>query len=163
VREYGLIVPGEILDKAREIVVREFEKSDEDVQDGMDIALCSLTGNVLHYSGANIPLLLFRKGELTVIRPDKQPIGKYIDPKPYSTHRFELEKGDTIYILSDGYVDQFGGPEGKKFKTKAFRELLLSIQDKSIDEQKEIVDNTYINWIGNLEQVDDVCVIACRI
>jgi serine phosphatase RsbU (regulator of sigma subunit)/tetratricopeptide (TPR) repeat protein len=162
VREYGLRVPGEILDKAREIVVREFEKSDEDVQDGMDIALCSIEGNVLNYSGANIPLLLFRNRELSVIRPDKQPIGKYIDPRPYTTHHFELEKGDTLYILSDGYVDQFGGPNGKKFKTKAFRELLVSIQDRTMEEQKEIVDSTYQNWIGDLEQVDDVCVIAYR-
>jgi len=162
VREYGLSVPGEILDKAREIVVREFEKSDEDVQDGMDIALCSIEGNVLNYSGANIPLLLFRNRELSVIRPDKQPIGKYIDPRPYTTHHFELEKGDTLYILSDGYVDQFGGPNGKKFKTKAFRELLVSIQDRTMEEQKEIVDSTYQNWIGDLEQVDDVCVIAYR-
>jgi serine phosphatase RsbU (regulator of sigma subunit)/Tfp pilus assembly protein PilF len=163
VREYGLSVPGEILNKAREIVVREFEKADEDVQDGMDIALCALNGTTLHYAGANIPLVLIRNGEIEVIKADKQPIGKYIRPTPYTTHQFKLEKGDRIYILSDGYVDQFGGPAGKKFKAKAFRELLLSIQDQTMDEQKSIIEATFIKWIGNLEQVDDVCVIGCSV
>jgi serine phosphatase RsbU (regulator of sigma subunit) len=169
VRELGITDPGEILNKARSIVVEEFEKSDEEVKDGMDIAICSLEGNKLEYAGANNPLWIIRKGELIETKADKQPIGHYYDPKPYTTHSFDLEPGDSIYVFTDGYVDQFGGeslpnakPGGKKFKSKAFKELLLSIQDKSMEEQKEILDDAFENWKGSLEQIDDVCVIGVK-
>ncbi len=163
VREYGLTEPGQILDKAREIVIQEFEKSDEEVKDGMDIALCSLDGNKLQYAGANNPLWIIRKGEILETKANKQPIGKFDNPLPYTTHSFELQKGDTLYIFSDGYVDQFGGEKGKKFKPKALRELLLSIQDKQIDKQKLLINETFENWRGSLEQIDDVCVIGVKI
>ena len=76
---------------------------------------------------------------------------------------FDLEQGDAIYIFSDGYVDQFGGERGKKFKAKAFRELLLSIQDKTMEEQNTLIDETFETWKGDLEQIDDVCVIGVRV
>ncbi|TXB64797.1 tetratricopeptide repeat protein [Vicingus serpentipes] len=163
VREYGLTDPGEILNKTREIVIAEFEKSEEEVKDGMDIALCSLEGNILKYAGANNPLWIIRDGEIIETKADKQPIGKFDELLPYKTHTFELQKGDSIYIFSDGYVDQFGGEKGKKFKAKAFRELLLSIQETPMEEQKTKIDNAFENWRGNLEQIDDVCVIGVRI
>jgi serine phosphatase RsbU (regulator of sigma subunit)/Tfp pilus assembly protein PilF len=163
VREYGLNEPGQILDKTREVVIQEFEKSKEDVMDGMDIALCSLEGNTLKYAGAHNPLWIIRKGEVLETKANKQPIGQFDNPAPYTTHTFELEKGDSIYIFSDGYIDQFGGEKGKKFKAKAFRELLLSIQDKSMEDQKEIIDDTFLKWKGNLEQIDDVCVIGVKV
>lgn len=163
VREYGLTDPGQILDKTREIVVQEFEKSEEEVKDGMDIALCSIEVDTLKYAGANNPLWIIRKGEVLQTKANKQPIGQFDNTVPYTTHTFELEKGDSIYIFSDGYIDQFGGEKGKKFKTKAFRELLLSIQDKSMEDQKEIIDDTFLRWKGNLEQIDDVCVIGVKI
>jgi len=163
VREYGLVDPGKILDKTREIVIQEFEKSDDEVKDGMDIALCSLEGRTLKYAGANNPLWIIRNQEIIEIKANKQPIGQYDNPEPYTTHSFELQKGDSIYIFSDGYVDQFGGEKGKKFKTQAFRKLLLSVQDKSMEEQKKVIDLAFENWKGNLEQIDDVCVIGVRI
>ena len=222
VREHGLTEPGEILNKTREIVVQEFEKSDEEVKDGMDIAICSLRFDVqepvrlqadlkslepqtstelasstklnlkletvatLQYAGANNPLWIIRnchpepvegrttenmlrqaqhdnKYELVETTANKQPIGKFDNPVPYTTHTFELQKGDSIYIFSDGYVDQFGGEKGKKFKAKAFRELLLSIQDKSMEQQRILIDEAFESWKGNIEQVDDVCVIGVRI
>ncbi|MDG1477440.1 MAG: two-component regulator propeller domain-containing protein, partial [Vicingaceae bacterium] len=184
VREYGLADPGNILCKAREIVIQEFEKSDEEVKDGMDIALCSLEENVLKYAGAHNPLWLIRHKDLGPIdgvsdenvrkfesnnfiiyeiKANKQPIGKFFDPKPYTTHTMKVQKGDSIYIFSDGYVDQFGGKKGKKFKAKAFRELLLSIQTKSMDEQQQIITDNFISWMGDLEQIDDVCVIGVKI
>ena len=171
VREFGLTAPGKILDKTREIVIQEFEKSEEEVKDGMDIALVSLsqykTGEqktVLQYAGAHNPLWIIRKGTSTIeeIKADKEPIGKFDNPSPFTCHTLELEKGDTIYIFSDGYVDQFGGPRGKKFKAKPLRELLLSIQDKSMEEQKNLLNEAFENWRGELEQVDDVCVIGVR-
>jgi serine phosphatase RsbU (regulator of sigma subunit) len=163
VREHGLTIPGEILDKTREIVVQEFKKSEEDVKDGMDIALCSIEGMKLQYAGAYNPLWIIRNGELIETKANKQPIGQFDNPEPYTTHSFDLEKGDAIYIFSDGYVDQFGGERGKKFKSKAFRELLLSIQDKNMEEQKKSIDETFETWIGDLEQIDDVCVIGVRV
>ncbi len=163
VREHNIITPGEILNKTREIVVTEFEKSDDEVKDGMDIALCSIEGNNLEYAGANNPLWIIRNNELIEIKANKQPIGKFDNPEPYTTHQVALQKGDTIYIFSDGYVDQFGGQKGKKLKTPAFRELLLSIQDKSMAEQKQIIDSKFINWKGDIDQVDDICVIGVRV
>ena len=163
VREYNLTDPGKILDKTREIVIQEFEKSDEEVKDGMDIAICSLIGDKLEYAGAHNPLWIIRNGEVLETKANKQPIGKFDKQLPYTTHTFELEKGDSIYIFSDGYVDQFGGVKGKKFKSKAFRELLISIQEKTMEEQRILIDEAFETWKGNLEQIDDVCVIGVRI
>lgn len=163
VREYGLRKPGEILDKTRELVIEEFSKSHEEVKDGMDIALCSLKGNSLSYAGANNPLWIIRNGEIIETKANKQPIGKFHNPHPYNTHSFELQKGDTVYLFSDGYVDQFGGEKGKKFMHKRFRALLLSIQDKTMNAQKELLNTAFENWRGHLEQIDDVCVIGARI
>jgi len=163
VREHGLTDPGEILNRTREIVIQEFEKSDEDVKDGMDIAICSLEGDCLKYAGAHNPLWIVRNGELIETKANKQPIGKFDKTLPYSTHTFKLIKNDSFYIFSDGYVDQFGGVKGKKFKAKAFRELLLSIQNKPMEEQRIILDNTFETWRGDLEQIDDICVIGVKV
>jgi len=163
VREYGLTDPGKILDKTREIVIQEFVKSDEDVKDGMDIALCSIEGTRLEYAGAHNPLWIVREDEVLETKANKQPIAKFDNMLPYTTHTFNLQKEDSIYIFSDGYVDQFGGEKGKKFKIKPFRSLLLSIQEKAMEEQKHIIDKAFESWRGREEQVDDVCVIGVRI
>lgn len=165
VREYGLTDPGEILNKTREIVVQEFEKSEEEVKDGMDIAICSLEGNTLQYAGAHNPLWIIRKGSIEIeeIKANKQPIGQFDNPKPYTTHTIELNKGDSLYIFSDGYADQFGGEKGKKLKTVNFKKLLLSVQQENMLKQKELIDESFENWKGNLEQLDDVCIIGVRI
>ncbi|MDF1672903.1 MAG: tetratricopeptide repeat protein [Vicingaceae bacterium] len=163
VREYGLTDPGKILDKTREIVVEEFEKSEDEVKDGMDIALCSLEGNTLKYAGAHNPLWVIRDGELLETKANKQPIGQFDNPEPYTTHTLELEKGDSLYIFSDGYADQFGGEKGKKLKTANFKQLLLSIHKESMDKQKQLIDEAFEKWKGNLEQLDDVCVIGVKI
>lgn len=165
VREHGLIDPGKILDKTREIVISEFEKSEEEVKDGMDVALCSLEGKTLKYAGAHNPLWIIRRGtqELEEIKASKQPIGKYDDPQPYTTHTLELNPGDSFYIFSDGYADQFGGDKGKKFKAANFKRLLLSIQSEPLERQRELIDEAFENWKGELEQLDDVCVIGVRV
>ena len=163
VREYDLTDPGKILDKTREIVVQEFEKSEEDVKDGMDIAICSLEGKTLKYAGAHNPLWLIRDGELLETKANKQPIGQFDNPEPYTTHTMELEKGDSLYIFSDGYADQFGGEKGKKLKTANFKQLLLSIQKETMEKQKQLIDEAFENWKGDLEQLDDVCIIGVRI
>lgn len=162
IREYGLSDPGEILDRTREIVLNAFEKADEEVKDGMDIALCVLEDNILKYAGANNPLWILRRNRLEIIKANRQPIGNYVNPQPYTTHRFELQEGDTIYLFTDGITDQFGGPEGKKFKIKAFQELLLSIQYKDMPTQKQAIKEAFTQWKGDLDQVDDICIIGYR-
>ena len=171
--EENLTTPGKLLDRTRELVVQRFEKSGEDVKDGMDISLCSLNFSkkselsksfaTLQWAGANNPLWIIRNNELIEYKANKQPIGKVDNPKPFTTHTIDLQKGDTIYIFTDGFADQFGGEKGKKLMYKPFKELLLSIQDKTMDEQKELLEEHFENWKGNLEQVDDVCVIGVRI
>ena len=163
VREYDLSDPGKILDKTREIVLQEFEKSEEEVKDGMDIALCSIEGNELKYAGAHNPLWIIRENEVIEIKANKQPIGKFETPIPYITHSIDLIKGDSIYVFSDGYADQFGGEKGKKFKTANFKKLLLSIQNETMAKQCKLIDNAFEDWKGKLEQLDDVCVIGVRI
>ena len=172
VREYNLTDPGKILDKTREIVIQEFEKSEDEVKDGMDIALCTLDVSSssgayreLQYAGANNPLWIIRNNttEIEEIKATKQPIGKYAEPQPYITHTIELQKGDSIYIFSDGYADQFGGEKGKKFKGANFKKLLLSIQHENMEKQKELINEAFENWRGKLEQIDDVCVIGVKV
>lgn len=165
VREYQLTNPGKILDKTRELVIETFEKSNTGVKDGMDIALCALNlrTKILQYAGASNPLYVFNSKGLIEIKADKQPIGKYEVDTPFTTHEIQLEKGDTIYVFTDGFTDQFGGQKGKKFMHKAFKELLTQIQHQSMDEQKLLLEASFVKWKGALEQVDDVCVIGVRI
>lgn len=171
VREFGLTEPGKILDKTREIVISEFEKSDDEVKDGMDISLISVSsgngsgGSKIEWSGANNPLWILRKAgsEIEEIKADKQPIGKYADAKNFTTHQKNLEKGDIVYLITDGYQDQFGGEKGKKFKASSLKELLISVRTESMDKQKSLIDAAFEEWRGKLEQIDDVCVIGVRV
>lgn len=167
VLEFNLVEPGKILDKTRELVISTFNKSVENVKDGMDISLGCLNVKTreLLWSGANNPLWLVAAGsnEITEWKPDKQPIGAYADEKPFNTHSIILEPKTTIYLFTDGYADQFGGQNGKKFKYKQFKDSILAIHDRPMAEQKEHLETTFESWKGELEQVDDVCVIGIRI
>lgn len=167
VLEFNLVDPGKILDKTRELVISTFNKSIENVKDGMDISLgcLNIKTNQLLWSGANNPLWIVpaESNEIIEWKPDKQPIGMYADEKPFNTQSIVLEPHTTIYLFTDGYADQFGGENGKKFKYKQFKESILAIHDRPMDEQKEHLETTFENWKGELEQVDDVCVIGIRI
>jgi serine phosphatase RsbU (regulator of sigma subunit) len=169
---------GKLLDKTRELVIEKLTKSGEDVNDGMDISLCSLTKDEdkntynLEWSGANNPLWIIRnepdpKGEFDLnfieFKPNKQPIGKYTNATDFDTHKVPLQKGDTIYIFTDGYADQFGGEKGKKFMYKPFKKLLVSINNLPMDEQKEVLLSQFESWKKDLEQVDDVCIIGVKV
>jgi serine phosphatase RsbU (regulator of sigma subunit) len=164
VHEFNLVDVGQILDKSRELIIQEFEKSEDDVKDGMDIALCCLDGNILEYAGANNPLWIIRKdsSEIEEIKPNKQPIGKFENLQPFTTHSTSLNKGDTIYIFSDGFVDQFGGENGKKLKSPYFKKILLSFQLVSMDEQRLLLEEEFNKWKKDYSQVDDICVIGVR-
>lgn len=137
-----------------------------EAKDGMDIALCLLDYDnmTLQYAGAYNPLWLYRNGELIEQKADKMPIGIYIREKDsFTNHEIKLQKGDTFYIFSDGYADQFGGENGSKFKSKPFKRLLANIQSKSMMEQGMILDGNFDDWRGNYEQIDDVIVIGVRV
>lgn len=164
--EFQLSEPASILDKLRELVVQSFKAEGlNDVKDGMDIALCSInrTTNTLKYAGANNECVIIRNKEVIQLTADKQPIGQFINEKPFSQKEFPLEKGDCIYVFSDGYVDQFGGPKGKKFKSRPFRNLLAEIHDLPMNEQYDRVLSAFNSWKGDHEQIDDVCVIGVRV
>jgi serine phosphatase RsbU (regulator of sigma subunit) len=147
--------------------------------------------NKFAFSGANNSIYIIRKGEeplfdkvtnpqytvnlklepnreseklyLYEIKPDKQPVGfHYGEPKPFTSHEFQLNKGDTVYTFSDGYADQFGGPKGKKFKYSQLKQLFLSISHNDMQRQRELLEQTFENWKGQEEQVDDVVIIGMR-
>jgi serine phosphatase RsbU (regulator of sigma subunit) len=168
VLEFGITEPGKILNKTREIVLETFAKSNMDVKDGMDISLVSIhrqanAGTKIKWAGANNPLWYISKGALHEVKADKQPVGKTDEPKPFTTHELELAPGDAVYLFTDGFADQFGGPNGKKFKYKPFGELLLKLYAEEPLRQSADINTAFTDWKGNLEQVDDVCIIGIRL
>ena len=167
VKEFGITQPNLILEKSRDLVIETFAESIENVQDGMDISICALNTktNELQYAGANNPLWIIRNGETEIEehKGDKYHIGKCDMMKPFTHHTIQLNKGDSIYIFTDGYPDQFGGAKGKKLKSKPFKELLLSICNTPLNDQKKTLNEHFNTWKGKLEQVDDVCVIGVKI
>jgi serine phosphatase RsbU (regulator of sigma subunit) len=156
-----------ILDKLRNHVKATLSQSTKGgQQDGMDIALCILNkdNKSLQYAGAFHPLYLIRNGSLSEYKPDLMPIGIYIrKEKPFKSHNIRTSKGDCYYIFSDGYADQFGGENRKKFLARSFKKLLLSIHEKPMAEQREILVETLKQWMDGYEQVDDILVIGFRI
>lgn len=170
VRELKLTEPGEILDATKKMVIEEFEKSEDDVRDGMDICLCVIKpdangGASVKMAGANNALLVIRKGTNIIeeIKADRQPVGKHFIDKPFTTTALTLNKGDQIYLSTDGYYDQFGGVERKKFKVLNFRKLLIKLSGNEPDEQMKKLDHEFETWRGEYEQIDDVCVMGIRI
>jgi len=166
VNEFGLTKPSEILDKLNELVEETFGRNNEtQINDGMDIALCSYDPKtrMLEFAGANNPLYIISKGDFSEIKGDKQPIGAFDHRKKFSNHAVTLKKEDVIYIFSDGYADQFGGAAKKKFKYNQFKSMLTGLNGMPMPEQKENLNNTIVNWMGDIEQLDDICVIGVRI
>jgi ligand-binding sensor domain-containing protein/serine phosphatase RsbU (regulator of sigma subunit) len=168
VREYGILEPGKILSQLnREVLQTIHQRSDSrDVYDGMDLALVCYDrkGKYLEYAGAFNPLYLVRKGELLETKADKRSIGRssFKPDAEFSNHRIDIEQGDTVYLFSDGYADQFGGELMKKFKYKNLKETILSIQKESMSQQRATMDQTIEKWRGDLDQLDDILVIGRR-
>lgn len=160
-----------ILEKLREHVIESLHQTgkEDEAKDGMDIALCIIDPekNELQFSGAYNPLYLVRKNvetpEISEIKPDRMPIGIYMNNnKQYTNKTVSLQKGDTFYIFSDGYIDQFGGKHGRKLKSQTYKQILLEIQHLSMSEQKEYLENYIMNWKGSLNQIDDILIIGMR-
>ncbi|MEZ4801024.1 MAG: SpoIIE family protein phosphatase [Flavobacteriales bacterium] len=159
--------PSQILNNANRLAVDVLRSSEDNyMRDGMDIALCTIDYKTMtmEYSGAHNPAYIVRKGELITIESDPFSIGSYINnEREFTNHTFNLEQGDCLYVFSDGYVDQFGGPKGKKFMRKQFRQLLLDISHLPMIEQKWRLMETLDKWQGQQEQVDDILVLGIRI
>ncbi len=168
--------------KIKEMLVQEGQSDEQ--KDGMDMALVVLDrkNRELHYAGANNPLYIIRQkstagdlserthsvqenGEFSLfeVKADKQPIGVHWEETSFRNHSIKLEKNDALYLFSDGFIDQFGGEQRKKFKSLNFKKLLLSIQSDPMGRQKEILEKTFEEWRGTYEQIDDVSVIGIRV
>ncbi len=158
-----LTKPADILDKASQLM--EDTLAGGQMRDGMDIALCVLDKktNILQYAGAGNSLYLISNKELKEFKANKQPVGKFEMKVPFTNHEIKLQKGDAVYLFSDGMADQFGGPDAKKFKYKSLKELFLANYKKLPEEQKKIIIDTFTKWKGNLEQIDDVCIMGISI
>lgn len=150
--------------------VRAALKQDQihaETRDGMDIALCkiNLKENYVEYAGAMRPFWMVRDNVLHEVKADKQPIGGLDGDyrTPFTNNRIDLQKGDTIYLFTDGYADQFGGEKGKKFMIKNFSKFLLEVNQASMDKQQQLLNERIENWKGNHEQIDDILVIGIKI
>lgn len=168
VNEKGIIEPAEILFALKQGVIKALNKhpSADQTKDGMDIAICSIpkVGNKIEFAGANNPLWMIRNGEILEHRGDRQPVGIYGDnlDTPYTNHEVEVLPGDTVYIFSDGYADQFGGPNGKKFKYSQFKKLLVDINEEPMVKQRDVLNTAIEQWMGEEEQIDDILIVGIR-
>ncbi|MCK4663132.1 MAG: SpoIIE family protein phosphatase [Bacteroidales bacterium] len=160
--------PNEILDQLREKTIKSLHQKEKEgeTNDGMDISLCIIDCKKMEllFSGANNPVYLVRENKLQEIVADKMPIGVYVnDNQPFTTQRVKLIKNDMLYLMSDGYSDQFGGNKGKKFMIWRLKEVLQSNSNLHINEQKTHLINIHKKWKGKLEQVDDILIMGIKI
>ena len=167
INQHKLRKPSDILNQVNREISKTLHQADNiDIEDGMDISLCMLDTktNELEYAGAVNGLNILRKGELKIIKGDKFSIGSTKrNGREYSNHNFKLEKGDYIYIYSDGYADQFGGSKERKFMYKKLRQLLVDNSMLTTKQQKENLEKQFNVWKGDLEQIDDVCIMGVKI
>ena len=159
--------PASILNLLRERVMNALHQRGKDMEnkDAMDMALLVYNTETreLQYSGANNPLYHIRKKVLTEIKADKMPVGiNAIEEESFTNHSLQLKPDDVVYIFSDGYADQFGGPLNKKFKYGPLKELLIRISDKTMVEQQKMMDRTIDSWIGEVPQIDDILVFGIK-
>ena len=175
-----------ILNKVNVQMKKNTQIESERINDGMDIALCCLNKRtkILNFAGANIPLWISSFSDfsyidnkistefkgindhkifITEIKADKQPIGNYIDSIEFASKNIQLTQGDHLYIFSDGYADQFGGPHGKKYKYSNLRKLIYNLKNLPLEKQKQHIREEFTTWKKSFEQVDDVCVMGMEI
>jgi len=167
INEYNITTPSLILtylDESLEKIFSSEKNFDSTIMDGMDIGLCAINKKEkkVVYSGALFPLYIISDNSLTQINGDKIIIGMNPNRKPYTNHDINIKDGDILYFTSDGYADQFGGTENKKFMHRRFRYLLLNIHKFSTEDQKSILDDNLKNWMGANSQVDDIMVIGFK-
>jgi serine phosphatase RsbU (regulator of sigma subunit) len=166
--------PADILNKLRKKIISALEHGSTgqiEQKDGMDMALCvwHKESNILEYAGANNPVWIIRPikdtraHEIIELKTNRMPVGYHYDAKDFNDFIFQLQQGDAIYLFTDGIVDQFGGPDGKKYKSKKFKEMLLSIQHLSMKDQSLMINKEFNDWRGKHEQIDDLCLIGVKV
>jgi serine phosphatase RsbU (regulator of sigma subunit)/CHASE3 domain sensor protein len=168
INEAQLDQPAAILDFLNKSIFDSLNKGDisNEVRDGMDVAICSINYNTLEleYAGANNPLYIIRDDKFLITKPNKMAIGSFTPGmNHFQNHTIQLEKGDSVYIFSDGYPDQFGGPKGRKLMYNRFREYLLDVKDMPIKEQGKELNRRLVHWQGKMDQIDDILVIGLKI
>lgn len=161
ISEKGIAQPGAVFSHVRNRLISNI--SADGAKDGMDGILVCLGKQELKYAAAHNAPVLIRQDRLEEMPADKMPVGKGESDTEFTTHTIALEKGDMVYLYTDGYADQFGGPKGKKFKYRQLEELLVSIHQKPMEEQRAILASTIAQWQGGLEQVDDILIIGIRV
>jgi len=164
----GATAPYDIFNKARKFIIERLKKdgSENGGKDGMDASIVCFNADKskMTYTAAQNPIWIIRAGEIIQIKGEKMPVGKHAnDHMPFVGGEFDLKKGDQVYTLTDGYQDQFGGPKGKKFMIKRMREYVLSISHLAMEDQYKKIDEVFMDWKGDMEQVDDVCVMGIKI
>jgi len=157
-----------ILDQVSDKVKMSLEQKGQENQskDGMDMVLCRLNEkkNELMFTGAKNSLVLIREGEVFEYKGDKRPVGFYLGKGiKFTAQNIKIKKNDMLYIYSDGFVDQFGGEKGKKYMAGKFKKFLLSISNQSAEDQQKSMEKEFANWLGTIEQIDDVCVMGVRV
>lgn len=160
--------PDEVLNHLRDRVILALKQSGAygENKDGMDMTLCRYipSTQTLQFAGAHNPLYIVRRGELIELAADKQPIGIHIgEPRAFGLREVQLEKDDMIYMSSDGYADQFGGPKGKKFKSVNLEKLFVQIAPHSPAAQRAELEAVFDEWKAGYEQLDDVCIFGVRL
>ena len=169
INEQGLSQPSDILNSLSNGIIETLRQNNDAsvVKDGMNLVICALNRKnlVLEFAGVHNPLYILRNNEIIDFKPDRQPIGEPFTEQfqGFSNNEFQLLKGDTIFIFSDGYIDQFGGPDNRKFMSKHFKETLIQIQNLSMKKQKEKLLEIFIEWKNNTVQIDDVLVIGVKV
>ncbi len=167
VEKDNITSPEKILNTLRENIVTALRQRglETESKDGMDMAICSYNKKLKHlsFAGANNPLYLIRNKELLSTRGNRMPVAIHIKMDEFTKHNIPIETGDSLYIFSDGFADQFGGPEGKKFKSEKFKQLLVDIQDENMITQKDILNRTITEWRGEHEQLDDIVVLGFKV
>ncbi|MFT5819054.1 MAG: serine phosphatase RsbU (regulator of sigma subunit)/Tfp pilus assembly protein PilF [Crocinitomix sp.] len=181
IEEFHLRDPGEILDKTTDLLIEAFVQSNQDVKDGMDISLCCFNKktNTYSFAGANNPLYVVKQktddvvfwdevvqnetNYLLELKGDRQSIGWQENRKKFSTQAVIVNAGDMIYSFTDGFPDQFGGERGKKYKYKQLKQFLVSLANEEMDQQLMGLKKEFEQWMGDLEQVDDVCIIGVKV
>lgn len=162
-----LLTPAEVLDELRSRVIKELGQTGKEGEskDGMDMSLVRIHPDrrTIDWAGANNPLYLLNNNEIIEIKANRQPVGYSDSLNPFENHTLNIDPNTILYLFSDGYIDQFGGERGKKYKSKNFKQLLKRIKEKSMEEQKSQLDIAFEDWRGDIEQIDDVCVIGVRV
>jgi len=162
-----ILMANEILNELREHLIKSLHQTGrtDESRDGMEIGLCAVdfTNKKIQYSGAFRPLYLIRDKEMSEFKGYHMPIGIYDDDEnSFSNKELRFKENDIIYLFSDGYVDQIGGPDRKTFRSKKFKQLLINIHHKPLHEQKAILGKEYEDWRQDIEQIDDIMMMGIR-